>query len=170
MNLGSHLYPPGGKAPIEIVLDIFLLPKYKCRRHIYPAARQPVVSRTVFLISETPFLSNMFIFLIFSLHVVDTLVAGVPRCSVGRERGRMAWLGGALQDLRQKGFPLSVFCVCLLKQRIWLHHFKALGIARISWLALLQRAARSLVLHLWLALALCSCPAHEGHGSVLCCV
>lgn len=170
MNLGSHFYTPGGEAPIEILLEVFLLPKDECRWRIYSAAGQPILSRTMFLIRETPFLSNLFLLLVCFFLVVAMLVAVVPRCSVGRERGRMVLLGGALRDLHQKGFPLSVFWVCLLKQRIWLHHFKTSGIARISWLAWLQRAARSLGPHLWLALALCSCPAHEGHGSVLGCV
>lgn len=135
MNLGSHIYTLGGKAPIEILLEVFLLPKYACRWHMDSAAGQPILSRTVFLIRETPFLSNIFILLVCFFHVMYVLVAVVPKCSVGGERGRMALFGEASQDLQQKGSPLGVFSVCLLKQRIRLHHFKASGMARISWLA-----------------------------------
>lgn len=87
MNLGSHFCTLGGKAPIEILLEVFLLPKYACRWHMDSTAGQPILSRTVFLIRETPFLSNIFILLVCFFHVMYMLVAVVPKCSVRRESG-----------------------------------------------------------------------------------
>lgn len=98
MNLGSHFCTLGGKAPIEILLEVFLLPKYACRWHMDSTAGQPILSRTVFLIRETPFLSNIFILLVCFFHVMYMLVAVVPKCS-WEGRGRMVLFGEASQDL-----------------------------------------------------------------------
>lgn len=111
MNLGSHSYTPGGKAPIEILLLVFLLFKYEYRWHIYSAAGQPILSRAVFLIRETPSLSNVFIPLVYFFHVMYMLTAVVPDLS---EKGE--WEDGKGEpclphSLCRKGSPLRVFCL-----------------------------------------------------------
>lgn len=137
MNLGSHSYTPGGKAPIEILLLVFVLIKYEYRWHIYSAAGQPILSRAVFLIRETPSLSNIFIPLVYFFHVMYMLTAVVPDLS---EKGE--WEDGKGEPCLAWGSTasagkalLSMSSVCLLKQRIWLHHFKAPAVAHSSWLA-----------------------------------
>lgn len=124
----------------------------------------------MFLIRETPSLSNILILLVCFFHIVYMLVAVVPRRSVIREKGGMGrvslvLLGSARPPTRRAFLGVSSVSAysnirvgrIILKRPEWHISF--------GW-HLLQRAARLLVPHLWLALALCSCPAHEGWGSV----
>lgn len=97
----------------------------------------------MFLIRETPSLSNIFIPLVYFFHVRYMLTAMVPDLSEkgewegGKGEPCLAWDGTASA---RKAF-LSVSSLCLLKQRIWLHHFKASAMAHISWLAFTSKGS-----------------------------
>lgn len=166
MNLGGHSYTPGEKAPIEILLLVFLLLKYECRWCIYSAAGQPILSRAVFLIRETPSLSNIFIPLVYFFHVMYMLTAVVPDLSEKGD-GRMGRVSLVLFGTARP-LPARLSSPCLLSAYSN-RGFGCIILKHPQWPIslgwhLLQRAVRLLVPHLWLALALCSCSGHKGQG------